>query len=254
MPRETQREKLLERYDPDQQSLFDDDGTPMQAELLQALELRRYEHKGVRLVENDARAAELVSYLMAGWGVKRIAVKMEISPKTVRAARRLLASQGKLAPFEQRLVAAMEDAMEANAEAYRDAAEARMVPVTTIPVGNAVTFDKRQLVVGRPTSINATLHARPPQFSVEEINASFVDISSASESASLPNAQKPLQNEGCGAMDVTLDATHPPIDPPPAPVHPAADGRMDGRTAAPADGPRPGAGGMPTAGAVVRKF
>ena len=212
----------------------------MALEVLQAVELRRYEHKGVRLVENDEKAAQLVGYLMSGWGVKRIAVRMEISPKTVRAARRLLATQGKLAAFEQRLVAAMEDGMEANAEAYRDAAEAHAVPITTIPVANAVGIDKRQLLVGRPTSINATIHARA-QFSVEEINASFRDITEHKDSKSLCDAAKPQQNEGDLNRDATRDA-----------VHPAPDGRMDDRTPDrtpdPGPGPERGAGGVPTAG------
>ena len=71
MARETQREKLLERHAPNQPSLFDEDGSPMALEVLQAVELRRYEHKGVRLVENDEKAAQLVGYLMSGWEIGR---------------------------------------------------------------------------------------------------------------------------------------------------------------------------------------
>ena len=176
-----------ERFDPNQQCLFDD-GAPMQVELWQVLELRR---KG--------------------------------------AARRRLASQGKLAPFEQRVLPALQAAMATNVKSYRAAVEARVVPLATIPVEAAVLTDKRQLAVGLPTSISATIQARQLQFSEAEMNAPIVGIVQSSDSASPVSAPNPQQMLGIYEMDASLDA----VPPQKAGVHQPADGGKDGRSPAP---------------------
>lgn len=219
--RETQREKLLEKQDANQQALFDGDGFPSCPAVLAAVERRTYEHKGVRLVENDERAFRLVELLVSGWGVKRIARDMQISPKTVRAARRVLVAQGKLAPYVKRVTEAMEDAIEAGVSCYRDALEDGKIPGAQIPVGVAIMFDKRALALGEPTSIRGermvvqdlSPDALNRAMTVVEISADVV----VEDCQSSQQAAKPQQIGVKPEPDATLDAKPAQPEPEPEP-------------------------------------
>lgn len=170
MPRITQKEVLAERQDAAAPFLFDDAQMPVRSEVLQSIALRRYEHTGVRLLENDALALRLVELVLAGWGVKRIAVEMQISKHTVRAAKEELERQGKLAPLKERIVRTLGHAIEAGAEKYRDAIEDGFIAPAQIPVGLGILFDKRALALGEPTAIQATA-GKTEELSVERLNA-----------------------------------------------------------------------------------
>lgn len=263
MGRETQRDKLLAKYEPNQHELFDGDGQPACLAVLESVVRRRYEHTGQRLLEDDAKALRLVELLVGGWGVKRISREMSISPKTVRAARRALVAQGKMAPYVQRVTDAMEDAIEAGVAAYRDALEEGKIPAVQIPVGVAIMFDKRALARGEPTSISAAKPALGDELSEAAINAAFEKLPVCNsevvlghkDSASVENAQKHQQIVGKTGRDAALDAALTRPEPPtltqtgrhtltptdqPTPDHPPA--------AIPS--PSEGAGGEPTAPAV----
>lgn len=224
MARETNREKLLERYDPQQQALFDDAGIAAQLPVLEAIRRKTYEHRGVRLTEDDTKAQRLVELLSLRWGVKKIAVEMGISPHTVRAARRELARQGKLDTFEKRVAEAMEDAIEAGVYHYRDAVEAGLIAPGQIPVGSAIMTDKRRDLVGAGGQAGADTVSMPADLSEAAINASLRDVTPSKESASLLDASKPQQIEGAGDLGAPLGA------------------RLDGPATQP-DPPREGGGG-----------
>lgn len=233
MPRVTKRSKLLEKFNPQQQPLFDDGGYPLCAGVLASVATRRYAHKGLRLVEDDERALRLVELLSSKWGVKRIAREMHIAPATVRAARRYLVEQGKLDPYEKRLAEAMEDGIEAGVSNWRDAMEANLVPASQLPVPLAVMFDKRQNLAGRPNQIIAVVHARSADLSPEAINASFLDIEVTKDSASLNGDAKPKQIEAGMPPDASLDATQDqPTTPPLAQPEGGGGGSDSGRDGA----------------------
>ena len=237
MPRESQREVLADRQNPEQPALFDDGGVPVRVAVLEAVKARRYEHVGVRLLEDEAKALRLVELLMARWGVKKIAREMDISPHTVRAARRALVAQGKLAPYKQRVVEMMEDVIEAGVANYRDALEEGRVSAAQIPVGVAIMFDKRALAMGEPTSISGVGAAPDEDLKVENINAYLDTLPSckppAIDSASTGNATKPLQTDTVLAADDTLDGsdgqpTGTTAGPSVHPSRPDLDGQTDG--------------------------
>lgn len=215
MARTSQREVLAERQDAAQLALIDDQAMPVEAAALESVRARRYEHQGLRLTEDDAKAQRLVELLTLKWGVKRISREMSISAHTVRAARRLLVAQGKMAPYKQRVVEMMEDAIEAGVEKYRDAMEAGLVPAAQIPIGTAIMFDKRALAMGEPTSIRGTGEVQSEDLKVEALNAYLEQlpvarvtaVGPATDSQSTGNGQNPQQTEGSRAQDVILDAT-----------------------------------------------
>lgn len=263
MARRTKREKLLEKCNSQQPDLIDGDGLPTCASVLESVVRRRYEHTGARLLEDDAKALRLVELLVGGWGVKRISREMSISPKTVRAARRALVAQGKMAPYVQRVTDAMEDAIEAGVAAYRDALEEGKIPAVQIPVGVAIMFDKRALARGEPTSISAAKPVLGDELSEAAINAAFEKLPVCNSEVvlghedcrSVGNVQKRQQIADEHDVDAALDATLTRPEPPS--LTPA-----DRATLTPTDRPTPdhppaavtspseGAGGEPTPEAV----
>ena len=230
MARISQREVLADRQDAAQPPLFDDEQMPVCAPALEVVRSRRYEHQGVRLVEDEEKGVRLVELIMLRWGVKRISREMNISVHTVRAARRLLALQGKLAPYKQRVVEAMEDVIEQGVANYRDALEAGRVPAAQIPVGVAIMFDKRALAMGEPTSISGRGQVLDEELKVEAINAYLELLPTCSvDSESTGNAGKAKQISGERAADATLDATvpQPTGGLEPSGVHPPGPSRTD---------------------------
>jgi DNA-binding CsgD family transcriptional regulator len=213
MARVTKKEKLQELQDQNQPALLDDSQLPVCLPVLEAVRQRRYEHTADRLTDDDQKCLRLVELLLARWGVKKIAREMNISPHTVRAARRALTQQGKLAPYIQRVVETMEDAIEAGVANYRDALEGGLIPATQIPVGLGIIFDKRQLATGAATSIQQRLGDEDVP-SVDKLNAFLdglkpaqVSVSGGSiDSESTGNGQKPQQIPAGAAQDAGLDA------------------------------------------------
>lgn len=228
MARTSQRQVLAKRQDAAQPSLLDDSQFPVEAAALESVRHRRYEFKGLRLTEDDAKALRLVELICLKWGVKKIARDMMISPHTVRAARRLLVTQGKLAPYKQRVVEKMEDAIEAGVDNYLNALEEGRVPAAQIPVGVAIMFDKRALAMGEPTSIRGTGEAMAEDLKVEDINAIFdrlplakvVEIGATTDFPSTESMGKPQQTEGKPPVDVTLDVNQGQPVPVPGPSEP----------------------------------
>lgn len=208
MSRVSNREIIGDRQNPRQVALFDDNDTPMEAAALESIRSRRYEHQGIRLVEDDMKALRLVELLCLKWGVKKISREMNVSAHTVRAARRLLVAQGKLAPYKQRVVEGMEDAIEAGVENYREALEAGRVPAAQIPIGVAIMFDKRALAMGEPTSIRGESVAQE-SLRVEDLNGYLDSLPSCKsvDSESTGNVEKAMQTEGIPPQEATLDAT-----------------------------------------------
>src|SRR5262245_20364622 len=113
MSRTTQQAILASRQDASTPELFDERDFPMRTDLVQRIREGRYQHTGARLLDDDAKALRMVELLCAGWGVEKIACDMNVSPHSIRAARRELVRQGKLAGFKERVVAIWEDMIEA---------------------------------------------------------------------------------------------------------------------------------------------
>ena len=189
-----------------QPALLDDSQLPVCLPVLESIKDRRYEHQGVRLLEDDAKALRLVELILARWGVKKISREMSISPHTVRAARRALVLQGKLAPYKQRVVEMMEDAIEAGMANYRDALESGQVSAGQIPVGMGIIFDKRALAMGEPTSISQRDTASQDELSEKKLNEYLEQLPTAQtvpqtppvDSVSTDTAPEPKQIAGEG--------------------------------------------------------
>jgi hypothetical protein len=251
MARTSQREVLADRQDAAQPALFDDEQMPVCAPALEIVRSRRYEHQGLRLVEDEAKGVRLVELIMLRWGVKRISREMNISVHTVRAARRLLAVQGKLAPYKQRVVEAMEDVIEQGVANYRDALEAGLVPAAQIPVGVAIMFDKRALAMGEPTSISGRGQVQDEELKVEAINAYLdqlpsckpVETGAAIDSESTGNGAKAPQIGAGSVPDATLEAGR--TQPSPDVGTPTATPGRATETPAPRDQAAEGGGGGP---------
>ena len=214
MARVSNKSKLATRQDVNQPSLIDDSQLPVCAPVLEAVKARRFEHTGVALLEDEARALRLVECLIARWGVKKISREMQISPHTVRAARRLLVLQGKLAPYKQRVVEMMEDVIEAGLANYRDAVEAGIVSPSALPVGIGIISDKRALALGEPTSISGRGEAAPETPTVEALNAYFekmpvVDCES-SVLRQMPNDLPLSAAKDTERIPATIPTTPPP--------------------------------------------
>ena len=251
MARTSQRSVLADRQQPAQPALFDDQDLPVEAAALESIRTRRHEHQGIRLTEDDTKAQRLVELITLKWGVKKISRDMHISPHTVRAARRLLVSQGKVAPYKQRVVEMMKDVIEQGVGNYLEALKDGRVPAAQIPVGVAIMFDKRALAMGEPTSIRSSLDAPSDELKVEAINAYLENLPSAktvaSDSVSTENPSKPQQTAGNAALDVTLDVSQ--VQPAGAPST-RLDGGLAAAGAATEDPTRqPGGGGGAAAGA-----
>lgn len=205
---------LADRQNPEQPALFDDQQLPIEAAALESIRTQRYQHTGARLTDDDAKALRLVELLTLNWGVKRIAREMNVSPHSVRAARRLLAAQGKLAPYKQRVVEAMEDIIEAGVTSYRDALEDGRIQGAQIPVGLGIIFDKRALALGEPTTIAAGSGQSNQGLKVEDLNAYLSTLPSCKtpenpgeiDSASSDRPSKPAKTACQVAADAGSDA------------------------------------------------
>ena len=244
MARTSQREVLADRQQPGQPALFDDSQMPVEAAALESIRTRRHEHQGIRLTEDDTKAQRLVELITLKWGVKKISREMNVSPHTVRAARRILVTQGKVAPYKQRVVEMMEDVIEQGVGNYLEALQDGRVPAAQIPVGVAIMFDKRALAMGEPTSIRGSLEAPSDDLKVEAINAYLDALPSAkavtTDSPSTEMTGKPQQTAGEPALDDSLDATCPPPDGRADPVAGAASKQPDEGSS-----DETGGGGMP---------
>ncbi len=243
MARITNKAVLADRQNEQQPSLLDDGQMPLCLPVLESIRAKRYEFTGARLVEDDQRALRLVELLMARWGVKRISREMHISPHTVRAARRELTRQGKIAPYVQRVVESMEDAFESGINNYRDALEDGRISPTQIPVGWGIIFDKRQLATNQATSISSRIESVDEELRVEVINAFFEKLPVANgretDSVSNGNCENSKQISKVPVIDVTLDATEGNSR------EPSLSGRADDGPAAPTADPGGGGGAVP---------
>lgn len=250
MPRISKREVLADRQTAAQPALFDDAQFPVEAAALESIRARRYEHQGVRLTEDDAKALRLVELITLKWGVKKISRDMMVSPHTVRAARRLLVTQGKLAPYKQRVLEAMEDVIESGIVSYRDAIEEGRVSGAQIPVGLGIIFDKRQLILGEPTSIRADGVVQDDGLKVEDLNRYLEALPScksaetglAIDSESIVNVAKSKQTAAEENLDATLDVSS---------GQPGADLATDGHASVQSDGRGRTDAGSPRTAAVA---
>ena len=196
MARKSHKQELALRQDPLAPTLFDDQQMPTRLDVLRAVQEKRYEHKGVRLLEDEQQALRLVEMLMARWGLKKIARAMGISKWTVKAARDALVSQGKMAPYKQRVVELMEAAIEAGLEHYVAGIEEGLVAPAQIPIGMGIVWDKRALALSEPTAIVAGLGDQGAKaLSVEQLNAWVENLRSV-DSPSTDNGKEPDENEG----------------------------------------------------------
>jgi hypothetical protein len=173
MKRKTKLEQALERQDPAAPFLFDEIGLPLRNDLVEAIKQERYRHTGASLVADDAKALRMVELLCCGWGIKRIAQAMEVSPHTIRAARTVLVQTGQMAPYKARVGQLFEDIVETGAASYLDDLENGRVLARDKPVGVGIFADKRALLLGEPTSITLSAHAAVDQgsLSVQALNS-----------------------------------------------------------------------------------
>jgi len=222
MARVTKKAKLADQQDLQQPALLDDSQLPVCLPVLEAVRQRRYEHVGARLTDDDERCLRLVELLVARWGIKKISREMNISPHTVRAARRALTAQGKLATYVQRVVESMEDAIEAGIANYRDALEDGRISAGQIPVGLGIIFDKRQLATNQATSISASTVVAE-DLSVDKLNSFLEQLAIADSPISVPEDSQSFglvangqQIQGDHAPDATLDVSS---------TRPSPDGR-----------------------------
>ena len=222
MARVTKKAKLADQQDLQQPALLDDSQLPVCLPVLEAVRQRRYEHVGARLTDDDERCLRLVELLVARWGIKKISREMNISPHTVRAARRALTAQGKLATYVQRVVESMEDAIEAGIANYRDALEDGRISAGQIPVGLGIIFDKRQLATNQATSISASTVVAE-DLSVDKLNSFLEKLEIANSPISVPEDSQSSglvaegqQIQGDLPADATLDVSS---------TRPSPDGR-----------------------------
>lgn len=176
MPRITKKQQLAVRQDVAAPFLFDELDLPVRNDVVEAVRAERYRHTGARLLENEALALKVVERLMIGWGIKKIATTLGLSPHSIRAAREALVSQGKLAPYKERVVKLFEEIIETGASGFLAALENGTVPAGQIPVGVGIFHDKRALALGEPTSIGAHLGRQEEELSVEKLNGWFARL------------------------------------------------------------------------------
>lgn len=174
----------MERQDKAAPYLFDENSLPVRADVVAAVSSGRYKHTGDRLLDNEKLALRMVELLTCGWGVKRIAREMSVSPHSVRAARNALVQRGELAPYKERVLAAFEDIVESGAIRLRDAMEEGLIPANQIAFNLGIIFDKRALAMGEPTSIGAAVQVAKEELSVEKLNSFFDRMKRATDSQS----------------------------------------------------------------------
>lgn len=197
MPRETHKQELAERQDPAAPYLFDEHQLPLRPDIVRAVVEQRYVHKGVRLLEDEEKALRMVELLLMGWGLKKIAREMSVSKHTVRAAREALVVQGKLAPYKQRVLAKLEEAIELGLDHYITGVEDGKVSPAQTPMPTGIFWDKRALALSEPTAIvgSAGDQGEPKALSIENLNAWVENLKSATpiDSTSTENHEKPRE-------------------------------------------------------------
>lgn len=234
---------LSAELNPAQASLFDDSGDPVCLAVLDAVKLKRYEHTGERLVGDDALALRLVELICLGWGGKKIAREMCISVHTIRAAKKVLEQQKKLAPYKERVVGLFEEIIEVGARNYLDALENGRVQAAQIPVGLGIISDKRALALGEPTMISAPA-AAAQDLNEKKINDYFSTLPTCkTDYPSTGKLTEPQQIASTLGADATLDVTGTPARPDNQTAAQAEDGG-----AGPSQAAGPGGGGTPSAG------
>jgi hypothetical protein len=171
---------------------------------VQAVVEKRYEATGARLLDSDVMAGRMVELLCLGNGVKRVAKILEVSPHCVRAARRKLEEQGKLAPLKERFVTACGEIMEEGAKAVLDAIISGKMHPNFIGSTVGIFFDKRALALGEPTSISvgATAQLRPEALSVKALNSWMERLPGECESTG--NGHNHAQIDGGNVVEAVL--------------------------------------------------
>jgi hypothetical protein len=233
MPRKTKKEGLAKRQRSDELFLFDLDTLPIREDVVEIVRTERYRNTGARLLDNEELTQRVVNRLCLRHGVERIARDEHISPHSIRAAREVLVSQGKMAGFVKRFTARCEEILEAGLEAFYAGILNGDVAPGQLPVGLGIVFDKRALALGEPTSISGTDRGvKPEALSVQALNEQLesltVDVESIvvppnqaqSEVASPPDA--PFDAPSTRPSEPTPDPTDGPFDARPEPARPAA--------------------------------
>jgi len=215
MPRQTRKAELAKRQDPAAPFFFDEDQLPLRPDVVESIVQRRYECTGDRLLECDRDALRLVELLVLGTGIKRTAALIGYSPHCVRAARRKLVEQGKIAPYKERVVGKIEEFVEDGlAMMHAAVLDGRMHP-NFISSAVGTMWDKRAMALGEPTtiSVSATAKLRPEALTVRTLNAFLESLPVEGESSGQP--APPAQIEGEKGFVPTSDDACParPADP-----------------------------------------
>jgi hypothetical protein len=185
MSRVNHKAVLAQRNNAAALFLFDENDLPLKPEWVQAIRDKRYEHTGARLLDDEVKVQRMVDLLCLGNGVKKVAKAMGVSPHCVRAARKLLLEQGKLAPFKARFIDRAEELIEDGAAAVVEAIESGKMHPNFISSAVGIFFDKRALALGEPTSISvgASVKLAAEALSVKALNDWAADLSGEGESS-----------------------------------------------------------------------
>lgn len=250
--RKTRKADLARRQKSDEPFLFDYDSLPIREDVVECVRQERYKNTGARLLDNEELTQRVVTRLVLRHGIERIAREERISPMSIRAARDVLESQGKIGGYVKRSVQWIEDIVEAGLRAYYEGIISGAVSPGQLPVGLGILFDKRALALGEPTSIGVSaVNLRPEVLSERALNA-WVDALPV-EAESTVIAAEPKQIAPPAAADAAFGADAAPptalgadAAPPTAPLSPDAPAQA---TAPPPAPPEMGGGGQTTGGA-----
>lgn len=206
MPRTTKKAVLARRQKRDEPFLFDYDSLPVREDLVECVRQERYKHTGARLRDDEELTQRVVNRLCLRHGIERIARDEHISPMSIRAAREVLVSQGKMGGFVKRFQQRAEEIIEAGMEAFYQGILSGEVSPGQLPVGLGIIFDKRALSLGEPTSIGLSANAnlRPEALSERAINAWVESLPVESESIVICENHKQLTQ--CPHPDAALVA------------------------------------------------
>jgi hypothetical protein len=219
MARKTNKAAIASRENPAAPFLFDEDQLPVRADVVEAIVQRRYESTGARILDSDIQAARMVELLCMGNGAKRVARIMGVSPHSVRAARRALESQGKIAPFKERFQRMAEEVIEEGTRGVLEAIlDGRMHP-HFMGSTTGIFFDKRALSMGEPTaiSVGATAQLKAEDLSLQRLNAWLEALPTEGESIGKPPV--PAQT---GSETALVTTSAPDRDRPNPDVQPSA--------------------------------
>jgi hypothetical protein len=110
-------------------------------------------HTGRWTLKDQELVNEVAGQLAQGRAIRAISRSIGIGRETVKALRRHLETTGKLGPWKERMVRKYEDiAVDCADEFHERVLDGECTP-TELSVGGAVAIDKRQVLVGGPTSI-----------------------------------------------------------------------------------------------------